>query len=105
MVYILCISMYNGLYVMYQYVQWSESGEVYSYLKEKALDRIKWRNRFGRGFGPVVWQITDDDDVQWSIYYNYIVMYNGVHIIWLLLMNAAEKQVIFHAHVDAHPSH
>ena len=20
-----------------------------------------WRNRFGRGFGPVVWQITDDD--------------------------------------------
>jgi hypothetical protein len=30
-------------------------------LKEKALDRIKWRNRFGRGCGPVVWQITDDD--------------------------------------------
>jgi hypothetical protein len=26
----------------------------YSYLKEKALDRIKWRNRFGRGCGPVV---------------------------------------------------
>jgi len=21
-----------------------------------------WRNRFGRGFGPVVWHITDDDD-------------------------------------------
>ena len=21
-----------------------------------------WRNRFGRGFGPVVWQTTDDDD-------------------------------------------
>jgi hypothetical protein len=32
------------------------------HLKEEALDRIKWRNRFGRGFGPVVWQITDDDD-------------------------------------------
>ena len=31
-------------------------------LKEKALDRTMWRNRFGRGFGPVVWQITDDDD-------------------------------------------
>jgi hypothetical protein len=29
-------------------------------LKEEALDRIKWRNRFGRGCGPVVWQITDD---------------------------------------------
>jgi hypothetical protein len=34
----------------------------YSHLKEEALDRIKWRNGFGRGFGPVVWQITDDDD-------------------------------------------
>jgi len=31
-------------------------------LKEEALDRSVWRNRFGRGFGPVVWQITDDDD-------------------------------------------
>jgi hypothetical protein len=30
-------------------------------LKEEALDRVKWRNRFGKGFGPVVWQITDDD--------------------------------------------
>jgi hypothetical protein len=30
----------------------------YSHLKEEALDRIKWRNRFGRGCGPVVWQIT-----------------------------------------------
>jgi hypothetical protein len=28
-------------------------------LKE-ALDRIKWRNRFGRDCGPVVWQITDE---------------------------------------------
>jgi hypothetical protein len=26
----------------------------YSHLKEKALDRIKWRNRFGRGCGPVI---------------------------------------------------
>jgi hypothetical protein len=33
----------------------------YSHLKEEALHRIKWRNRFGRGCGPVVWQITDDD--------------------------------------------
>ena len=28
----------------------------YSHLKEEALDRIMWRNRFGRGFGPVVRQ-------------------------------------------------
>jgi hypothetical protein len=26
----------------------------YSNLKEESLDRIKWRNRFGRGCGPVV---------------------------------------------------
>jgi hypothetical protein len=26
----------------------------YSDLKEEALDRTKWRNRFGRGCGPVV---------------------------------------------------
>jgi hypothetical protein len=26
----------------------------YSHLKEESLDRIKWRNRFGRGCGPVV---------------------------------------------------
>jgi hypothetical protein len=32
----------------------------YSHLKEEALDRIKWRNRFGGGCGPVVWQITDE---------------------------------------------
>jgi hypothetical protein len=54
----------------------------YSHLKEEALDRIKWRNRFGRGCGPVVcltdcwwmitgcgpvvWQITDDDDWLWT---------------------------------------
>jgi len=30
----------------------------YSRLKEEALDRTKWRARFGRGFGPVVRQTT-----------------------------------------------
>ena len=33
----------------------------YCQLKEEALDRTMWRNRFGRCFGPVVWQITVDD--------------------------------------------
>ena len=28
----------------------------YSHLKEEALDRIMWRNRFGGGFGPLVRQ-------------------------------------------------
>ena len=26
----------------------------YCHLKQEALDRTMWRNRFGRGFGPVV---------------------------------------------------
>jgi len=30
----------------------------YWHLKEEALDRSKWRARFGRGFGPVVRQTT-----------------------------------------------
>ena len=38
----------------------------YCQLKEEAVDRTVWRNRFGRGFGPVVWQITDDDDIEWA---------------------------------------
>ena len=31
----------------------------YSHLKEEALDRTIWRNRFGGGFGPVVRQTTE----------------------------------------------
>ena len=31
----------------------------YSHLKEEALDRTMWRNRFGRRFGPVVRQTTE----------------------------------------------
>ena len=31
----------------------------YSHLKEEALDRTLWRNRFGRRFGPVVRQTTE----------------------------------------------
>ena len=31
----------------------------YSYLKEEALDRTMWRNRFRGGFGPVVRQSTE----------------------------------------------
>jgi hypothetical protein len=31
----------------------------YSHLKEEALYRTMWRDRFGRGFGPVVIQTTE----------------------------------------------
>ena len=33
-----------------------------SHLKEEALDRNMWRDRFGRGFEPVV-RLLDGDDV------------------------------------------
>jgi hypothetical protein len=32
----------------------------YSHLKEEALDRAKWRARFGRGFGPVARQTLNE---------------------------------------------
>ena len=44
-----------------------KDGTGYSQLKVEALDRTMWRNRFWSGFGPVVWQITDDDDDEWGI--------------------------------------
>ena len=31
----------------------------YYHLKEEALDRTMWRNRFGKGLGPVVRRITE----------------------------------------------
>jgi hypothetical protein len=31
----------------------------YPHLKQEALDRTMWRNRFGRGFGPFVRQNTE----------------------------------------------
>ena len=36
-----------------------KDGRGYSHLKEEALDRTTWRNRFGGGFGPVVRQNTE----------------------------------------------
>ena len=36
-----------------------EERRGYCHLKEEALDRTIWRNRFGRGFGPVVRQNTE----------------------------------------------
>jgi hypothetical protein len=36
-----------------------KEGRGYSHLKEGALNRTVWRNRFGGGFGPVVRQNTE----------------------------------------------
>ena len=35
-----------------------KEGRGYSHLKEEAVDRTMWRNRFGRGFGPIIRQTT-----------------------------------------------
>jgi hypothetical protein len=41
----------------------------YYHLKEEALDRTMWRNRFGRGFGPVVRQNAEwMNDIEWVIH-------------------------------------
>jgi hypothetical protein len=36
-----------------------KDGRGYSHLKEEALDRAMWKNRFRGGFGPVVRQNTE----------------------------------------------
>jgi hypothetical protein len=36
-----------------------KDGRGYFHLKEEGLDRTVWRNRFGRGVGPLVRQITE----------------------------------------------
>ena len=42
----------------------------YCHLKEEALDRTMWRNRFGGGFGPVVRQtarrMNEHYEIEWT---------------------------------------
>ena len=44
----------------------------YSHLKEEALDRTMWRNRFRGGFAPVVRQNTEWMN-EYVYMYNYVV--------------------------------
>jgi len=62
-------------------------------LKEEALDRTMWRNRFGRGFWPVVWQITDDDDEVYFLYVKCIVF--PILRITRLWLQAGRSRVLF----------
>ena len=57
----------------------------YCQLKEEALDRTMWRNRSGRGFGHVVWQVTNDDDD----YYTQLCI--GLHIKYLLCLSVCHE--------------
>ena len=47
----------------------------YSHLKEEALDRTMWRNRFRGGFGPVVRQNTEGMNE-----YIYIYIYIRIYV-------------------------
>ena len=64
-------------------------------MKEEAPDRTMWRNRFVRGFGPGVWQITDDDDIlsvffssKCSLFHNFNIF--GSCIIHILYTGCAK---------------
>ena len=50
----------------------------YSHLKEEALDRTMWRNRFGGGFGPVVRQNTE-----WINLYTCCKIYSWTSAFWV----------------------
>ena len=54
----------------------------YCQLKEEALHRTMWRNSFGRGFGPVVWQIIDYDDDDDT---HYLLKMNEQQICYIVL--------------------
>jgi hypothetical protein len=51
-----------------------EERRGYSHLKDEALDRSRWRARFGRGFGPVVRQTA-----KWMIKFHEN-MFGSLHI-------------------------
>ena len=71
-------------------IKWQEDEEegVRSYWMtlRTGEDTVNWRrNRFGRGFGPVVWQITvDDDDIYIYIYMymHFILSFKLVYFEW-----------------------
>ena len=46
--------LYNTHYIQYKLLDDLKDRRGYYQLKEETLDRTMWRNRFGRGFGPVV---------------------------------------------------
>jgi hypothetical protein len=59
----------------------------YSDLKEEALYCIKWRNRFGRGCGPVLWQITDEWMNEW-------MNVTHVNILWRQVLLPRESVIL-----------
>jgi hypothetical protein len=62
----------------------------YSHLKEEALDRTVWRNRFGRGFGPVVRRILNE--------MNSRLMYFCVNIVMIWMIKWKDEKFIQTSH-------
>ena len=60
----------------------------YSHLKEEALNRTVWRNRFGGGFGPVVRQNTEYEWTNDVIIYNWCICWL-CNIWWIFKMHDA----------------
>jgi hypothetical protein len=52
----------------------------YSHLKEEALDPTMWTARFGRGFGLVVRQTTNDDDDEGTLGVNIMSTYTRIKL-------------------------
>ena len=58
----------------------------YSHLKEGALDRTMWRNRFGGGFGPVVRQ-----NIEWMNEWILNLRAGMMSLVWLLVTGWAVR--------------
>jgi len=69
-------------------------GRGYSYLKEEALDRSMWRNRFGGGFGPVVRQNTEWMN-EWMNIIKWFVVFGVCGYVLHILLHQMEAIVLF----------
>jgi hypothetical protein len=74
-------------------------------LKEEALDRTLWKTRFGRGYGPVVRQITEWMN-EWISYEKFSVQESRVlpsvtHWIWILHSANSDIIIQYIAHETA----
>ena len=68
----------------------------YCQLKEEALDRTMWRNRFGRVFGPVVWQITEDECIYIYMMWNRsrIILHKVRNVLWSFLVSINKYTIL-----------
>ena len=90
---LLLFTFMQGIYVTYLTYLKDRTG--YSHLKEEALDRTMWRNRFRGGFGPVVRQNTEwwwwsrTNPVSGDLYNvaGILWLLSTVHVMWFRIIN------------------